>query len=258
MFKSLYCYTRSVLLVPMVTILLAGCAEIRSGMNDMRDGIVGLAEQVTEEKGEANAQATPLRQQQADGQEQQKTALKCPNINIIDELGTVHKFTDMNPPAEDKRIGSARLISLKHECRITDQDKGQVDLHMTFESSTGPALGDKQREKQEAHYPYFVAVTDQKGKILAKDIFKLAITPSSNTDVVTARETIRQIIPVDTPEELADYNIAIGFQMSDAQLKYNRKHGFDKNDIDKPESIAPENRNKPSEEAHRQIRNLRQ
>ena len=258
MFKSTFQRFRTPCLLLIGAGLLSGCAEIKSGVNQIRDSLAESGAQKSDQGAEASTKADAQTRNQDKGTSKgaQKKALQCPDIKIIDELGEIHKFRDMSPPEESKRISTAKLMSLQHECRITDNGKGQVDLFMTFESATGPAIRKTKSQDREISYPYFIAVTDKTGAILSKDVFELTITPSANTGVLTARENIRQIIPVETDQALADYHIAIGFQMSDAQLQYNRKHMGNKT-LDKPEKLTPDKRNTPAGDAHKQIHNLR-
>lgn len=253
MIRPILKYARTPLVVLAGASLIAGCADLKSGMNRIQDSIAEAGTKRTDE-GESGKQSREADTAEAESSTQKKAVLNCPDIEMIDNLGTLHKFTNMSPPEDKKRISTARLISLKHDCRMTDQGKGQVDLFMTFESNTGPAAQTVYESNQEISYPYFVAVTDKEGTILSKDVFELAITPSANTGVITARESIRQIIPVAHSGELEDYNIAIGFQMSDAQLEYNRKNTSETG-IRKPESLAPDQGNRASEDAE-EMRNM--
>jgi hypothetical protein len=254
MMESIFKNARTPLLILAGAGLLSGCAEVKSNMKQIRDNIAELAPSEDVFSGDP-VQKTQAGQKTTSSQKAQNSTVKCPEIKIIDALGTFHRFTDTNPPAEDKLISTARIMSLEHECRMTDEGKAQVDISITFESDIGPASQDAKGKTQDAGYPYFVAVTDKKGEILSKDVFELAITPSSNTNTITARETIRQIIPVDGSQELQQYSIAIGFQISDAQLKYNRTHARDEK-TDKPTSLGPGNSGTPTEDAHKQIRNM--
>ena len=254
MFNAILQQCRTPFLLLIGASLLAGCADIKDEMNNIRNSLAEIGKQNNNKTAEADAQSSD--QHKSETKKSQKPTLQCPDIKIIEALDTIHKFTEMNPPEESKRISTARLMSLQHECRITDNGKGQVDLFMTFESATGPAIRKTKSQDREISYPYFIAVTDKTGAILSKDVFELTITPSANTGVLTARENIRQIIPVETDQALADYHIAIGFQMSDAQLQYNRKHMGNKT-LDKPEKLTPDKPNTSSGDAHKQIHNLR-
>ena len=258
MFRRFKHYTHTAVLVLAGAILLTACADLKNSMNQIRDRIADTESQQTRKSPETGPRGQAAGEEQDKAVERQaKKALECPEIKIIDELGEVHTFTDMNPPEENKRISTARLMSLEHDCRITNQGEGQVDLFMTFESGLGPAAKVEKDQGREIDYPYFIAVTNEKGEILSKDVFALTISPSPNTGVITARESIRQIIPLETPQDLAEHHIAIGFQMSDAQLRYNRKN-MGPTATDKPEPITPDKRNQASEDAHKNLRYLRQ
>ena len=69
-------------------------------------------------------------------------------------------------------------------------------------------------------YPYFVAVTDEDGKILAKEIFAASVSYSSEQETIKQIETINQLLP--KTRDASDYTVLLGFQLNEEQLIYNR------------------------------------
>jgi hypothetical protein len=95
-----------------------------------------------------------------------------------------------------------------------------VDLKVNFDGRLGAGSDPAQR----AYFslPFFVAVMEPGGNILAKEVFAATLAYPSGAQKQTYTENLRQIIPIANTARGPRYKVKIGFQLSPDQLKYNR------------------------------------
>ncbi len=146
----------------------------------------------------------------------------CPNVVIVDDIAQVTKFLD--GPGRDLTdvVLEVRIASFDGTC-VTDPDAGaagqvSVDLILVVEATRGPANADRQGE-----YDFFIAIAETDGEIVAKQVFPGEVAFKGNRNRVAAQEELTQMIPLRPGENGADYDILIGFQLSDEELVYARQ-----------------------------------
>ncbi len=150
-------------------------------------------------------------------------ASKCPKINIVEELNTLGEFTDPTHPKESNLISHVTMKQLDSSCEIEDSNV-IIDIKLAFNSTLGKKAKIRNNDKPFFAYPFFVAITDVRGTILAKEVFAASMTYNRNESKHTYYENIRQIIPIKTRRSAGSYSVYLGFQLSDEQLAYNRKN----------------------------------
>jgi len=146
---------------------------------------------------------------------------QCPDITIVDELSVLNEFNDPGNTNDSNIISSVAMKLEKEECATTSEEL-TIDLNLAFHSELGPQAKIKDNDKPFFAYPFFVAVTDPEGTILAKEVFAASMTYDRNEDTHTYYEQIRQIIPKERRSNINNYKIYLGFQLNDQQLTYNR------------------------------------
>lgn len=147
------------------------------------------------------------------------TNADCPQIEIVDELNTVNQFTAGGAQAANL-IAGARFGQAQMACEYTPSAKSvTVDLKLNVEGYTGPQSGSA--SPPVFNHPYFVAVTDTNGDIMAKEIFTATHDFSAGAQQVY-QDDLRQIIPVPDRERGRKFKVLVGFQLSKDQLAYNR------------------------------------
>lgn len=160
----------------------------------------------------------------------------CPTVQIVSDLGTLNEFPPKNSMKSSNLISSVKMNEANSTCSYNDRSV-TVDLKLAFEGKLGPKGRSSASEKPFFSYPFFVAVTSSSGKILAKEIFAASMTYEAGQNEQLYFETLRQIIPADTQAQGASYKVMVGFQLTQDQLKYNRK-------LIEEERIAAENAEK--------------
>ena len=187
---------------------LTGCQT----MNDMQntfDTMFSPSEQQAQEEVTPQAQTT-LATAREPG---------CPSVQIIDELNHLAQYQNFENPTPATSISSIDIENVKSAC-VIEEKAVAMNIDITFLGAVGPKGRVKSSDTANFSYPYFVAVTDPNGNILAKEIFAASVTYSAGQDQIKQIETINQLLP--KAPEVADYNILLGFQLDEKQLAYNR------------------------------------
>ena len=152
-----------------------------------------------------------------------KTNDPCPQVHIVDELSSLSEFASVGNTSERNLISRVNLQQVESSCSFQN-NQVSVDLKMAFESTLGEKGKLRKNDKPFFSYPFFVAVTDPKGVIMAKEIFSASMTYDRNEDSHTYYESMRQLIPLDRKSHAKRHKVLLGFQLDPAQLKYNRQN----------------------------------
>lgn len=145
----------------------------------------------------------------------------CPNIIIVKDTSELTAFRPGNGRDLTDVVFDAKLVRFDGTCEtdLEDDKSGtvSVDLQLFFEATRGPA-----NETRTGSFRYFVAIADRAGKILAKKVFETGFEFEGNRNRVGALQELAQEIPL-RPGQLGDeFDVFVGFQLSDEQLQYNR------------------------------------
>ena len=143
----------------------------------------------------------------------------CPHVQLVTDLKEVHQFTNPDMPKAGQDVSSVEMNIVSHSC--TTDDKGMVmDMEIGFNGALGAKGRGTNSEKPSFSYPYFVAVTNAQGSILAKEIFAATLSYDKTTDQISQSEAIRQVMPAGA--DTGSYRVLVGFQLSPQELAYNR------------------------------------
>ena len=141
----------------------------------------------------------------------------CPRVSILNEAARVAVYRD--GPGRD-------LIDVVHEGQIADvrwscvysAERVRVLVTISILAQRGPAA-----TKPEAEFDYFVAVTRAADEILGKEIFRSQVAFPEGRTQTGVFEEIEQIIPLPDQNAGPDYEVVVGFQLTEDQLRHNRK-----------------------------------
>lgn len=144
----------------------------------------------------------------------------CPNVRIVNDLNQVHQFTDPSNPKPNESTSSVQMQNVDSNCNMV---KGSMSIDMTiaFAGKLGPKARARAGDKPSFAYPYFVAITNNQGSIVAKEVFAVTLNYDSGRNQETHTEQIRQLIPM-KDNDYKNYKVLIGFQVTDQELAYNR------------------------------------
>ena len=145
----------------------------------------------------------------------------CPPAVVV---GDARQYVDMAPgpvTAESVRL-AARITLPTAECDYED-DKIIVTLSVPIGARRGPQLA---AGSLEFDLRYFVAVTDRFGKMLGKRIFAAGLSMGGDQESTSKLEQIQQVIPLSAGTDGSSFIIYVGFQLTRAQLEFNRRHNL--------------------------------
>ena len=73
-----------------------------------------------------------------------------------------------------------------------------------------------------ATVPYYVAIIDPNRNILAKEVFTQTLVFPPNTSQASSYDETTETIPLPKNQSAERYGIAVGMQLTPAELEYNR------------------------------------
>ncbi len=143
----------------------------------------------------------------------------CPRVSIVSDASQLTQFRD--GPGED-------LIDILYNADIT-----RIDMSCTYNRAgtevdstssirmlvaRGPASN-----VTEATVSFFVAIVDENQVVIGRERFTSTFILQRSQRRSGVVEEIAQIIPMPPGLTGANYEILIGFELTDAQLAYNRR-----------------------------------
>jgi len=147
---------------------------------------------------------------------------KCPKVEIMRNLGYMAQFMNPYEPNDKEKISDITIENYTSNCEF-EKPNVVVDITLDFKGNVGKKGRLKKTDKPNFAYPYFIAVTDNHGEIVSKDIFAITMSYKSKENNKNHIEKIRQTIPLEKKYLAQNYKIIIGFQLSDEELNYNRE-----------------------------------
>ena len=142
---------------------------------------------------------------------------QCPSVSVLVDTARLPVFS-----ADGKSIPyTVEMVNAKRDCDIDKFSKAvgaSVDIDFR-------AL--RQQPGAAASYtvPYFVAVSSE-GHVLAKQLFSVQFTFPQDQRVADFTDSVNSIqLTVGRDKKAADYGMLVGFQLTKAQLDYNRRMG---------------------------------
>lgn len=150
-----------------------------------------------------------------------KDGFACPTVGIIEDLRSITIFKNNENPTNKTIAGYAKLEDFSGSCAY---ENGYVEINMNvlFSAKSGTkTVSDRVKERTIA-FPYFVAIADQQGNILRKEVFAVAMRFMENRDTSTQADSIRPRIEINNPQMGQQYQVLIGFQLTKEQLAFNR------------------------------------
>ncbi len=226
---------------------LSGCQasmqEFRQSLSNIEMPSVGLPSMRKDNKDQSgNAEIAKTGKNNAQKQAVSMDGItKCPSVTIVGDLESISEFTDMGRPSEETLVSEATMNVGKTSCVYSPQNNSvAVQVTVNIDSELGPRSKIYKGDQPNFAYPYFIAVTDPGDNIIAKEVFAASIAYESEDEELTHEETLRQIIPLEDIARGPDYDVLIGFQLTESQLAYNRLERMEKDMMAEKQSAAGE------------------
>jgi hypothetical protein len=143
----------------------------------------------------------------------------CPDAGTLADAARVVAFRDDGRDLTDKRF-EARITDVAVACDVNRDEDGQTvraEMKVRFDAEKGPANAD-----DAAAVRYFVAITDAQQRVLKRRAFDVRIPLPGNTTRNQTVETLSPTLPLKPDVDPGAYRFLVGFELSRAQLRYNR------------------------------------
>ncbi len=142
----------------------------------------------------------------------------CPEVRIDDATARLTEFKDGGSESITDVKYQAEIISFEGNCSFND-DGVEVVMDVDMIVSGGPAV-----EPGPVDLYYFVAIPRFYPQAAGKKVFKRTYRiprGGARRDRIT-ESNVRIFIPLEDKLTAAGYDIYLGFQLTDGQLRYNR------------------------------------
>ena len=149
----------------------------------------------------------------------------CPNVMLPGDTAALTRF--LPGPGRDITdiVLEVRITNFVGECETEFEERNSVaaggtvavGVNIEFLTERGPAHSGDVGE-----FVYFVAILDDRDRILAKEVYPVAVRFPIGRNRLRPIDTVFQDLELAPGEIGADYNIVIGLQLSDAELRDNR------------------------------------
>lgn len=143
----------------------------------------------------------------------------CPEVMALRDAGSLVRYRE--GPGRDLTdvVFEAKVAGFSGECDYA-KDRSQVtlDLGVAFEVRRGPA-----NEGRTATFEYFVAVPAFHPAPQGKQTFTATVEFKGNTSRTRTGDRLKLVIPMEKGKTGEDYPVYVGFQLSEEELRDNRK-----------------------------------
>ena len=142
----------------------------------------------------------------------------CPPAGAVYNAARIVAFD-----GDEQRYGNVEytgeIVDVRLYCRYAGTDPVRAEVEIDFAFGKGPAATSNRRD-----YGYWIAVTRRSGKVLQKEHFTVS-ADFSEGPIAGQRELIQRIlIPrADESVSAANFEVLIGFDLTEEQLTYNRE-----------------------------------
>lgn len=146
----------------------------------------------------------------------------CPKVKALTDLASITQFEDITVQVPDKMVSTTKIEKIDAKCNASGSSV-VVELGLDFAGTLGP-IGVKDLDGQANYtYPYFLSVISPDGKILSKDVFALSMVYENGQISYHRQDKLRQVIPLLNGQAANQFQIIIGFQLTEDELAYNRR-----------------------------------
>ena len=146
----------------------------------------------------------------------------CPQVAVRPDLQTLVEFVDPEKPSDASKVSEVEIRNVSNTCRV--ENGGLVmQIDIALYGETGPKARMKPGDKPSFAYPYFVAVTDEQGTVVSKEIFAASLAYGREQKDINQTESVFQTMPFPDPANGKTYNVIVGLQLTQDQLAYNQR-----------------------------------
>ena len=143
------------------------------------------------------------------------TNLTCPRAVMLAGTETQTRFAPGAARTDANVIAQIEIDNIQYSCQVaTRQALAGVAFDVRAARRDVSLVGD-------IDVPYFVAVTDVNGTVVAKQNFTTRLHFLPGVSTVTALERIQETIPLAAGQRAVGFEIIVGIQLTREELDYN-------------------------------------
>lgn len=139
----------------------------------------------------------------------------CPEAGIMPEANTIPLLQDGETP--DDVAATGFLGRLTGACNFDKAGEAALEIKIGFAAQKGP----KGAKLKKAALPYFIAVLGPDESVLQRAAFSTKVDFDNEATGVTFEEHDLRV-PVPTKEQAGAYKVVVGFELTPAQLAFNK------------------------------------
>jgi len=141
----------------------------------------------------------------------------CPTVGALYDAGRVIEFSGETENYSDIAY-TGEIVGVRLFCRYADGDPLLAEVEIGFAFGQGPKGTERFHE-----YDYFVAVTRRNARVLSRETFKIK-ADFRKGPVTSGSELIGRIVIPRRDETISggNFEVLVGFELSDKQLKFNK------------------------------------
>lgn len=142
----------------------------------------------------------------------------CPPVSILYDASRIVELEGDNPNYNNITY-TGEMTDVELFCRYIDDQPLRAEIELDFAFGKGPKATSNRHT-----YTYWVAVTRRSSKVLAKQYFTVDAN-FAGSKVAGRQEVIQDIIipRVDETISGANFEVVVGFELTDDQLTFNRE-----------------------------------
>lgn len=145
----------------------------------------------------------------------------CPSTAVLSDAVTVTKLrpgTPTNVLSPANVVLSAEMSQAQLECEYNAESNAvTIDINFAVRATRGPAAMGPDPELD-----YFIAMVDAQGNLLTKNIFKSQPVLNGRVPGQYTQNVNNFVFPLGEDMRPIDYQLLTGFQLTAAELAYNR------------------------------------
>jgi predicted small secreted protein len=146
----------------------------------------------------------------------------CPGVTVRPDLRSLTEYSDDSKPSDASLVSEITILGVENTCRV-ENGTLVLQIDIALQGKTGSKARARPTDKPSFAYPYFVAVTDNQGAVLAKEIFAASVAYGATQTEINQTESIFQTMPFPDTGRGQTYDVIVGFQLTPDQLAYNQK-----------------------------------
>jgi hypothetical protein len=148
-------------------------------------------------------------------------ATTCPDAAILASTSALPAFDPAAGPDPSSLIYTVAMTGVKTRCDYSKRDFiADTNVTVYFHASRPPG-----GEQVSYRVPYYVAITNN-GEIKDKQVHWLSFEFPKGAPSAVAQDFVNSVeVQVDKTKKPYEYHLIVGFQLTKAQLEYNKKMG---------------------------------